>query len=153
MNWHKGTGSDSGLDTMFESWSTEKINKFDIDLAVYDHTDVNNCPAILIDGYTKKKPYLTVIHMCYKVHDLILSSKYDPLKQGKGEAGLRRDTDDVSTTSALLSSGASKTSRWSTSRSPARTKPTDGPTAMTSMVSEVIKAVYKNKDSSNPGIN
>ena len=88
-----------------------------------------------------------------KVHDLILSSKYDPLKKGRGETGLRRDTDDLSTTSALSSSGASKSSKRSISRSPARNKPTDGPTAMASMVSEVIKAVYKNEDTSSPGIN
>ena len=30
VNWHKGTGGGSGLDTMFESWSEEKMNKFDI---------------------------------------------------------------------------------------------------------------------------
>ena len=131
---------------MFESWSEEKMNKFDIDLTVYDHTDVTNRPAILMDGYTKKEPYLTVIYMWDKVHDLILSSKYDPLKKGRGEAGLRRDTDDLSMTSALSSSGASKSSRRSTSRSPTRTKHTDGPTAIASMVSEVIKAVYKNED-------
>ena len=153
VNWHKGTGGGSGLDTMFESWSEEKMNKFDIDLTVYDHTDVTNRPAILIDSYTRKKPYLTVIYMWDKVHDLILSSKYDPLKKGRGEAGLRRDTDDLSTTSALSSSGASKSSKRSTSRSPARTKPTDGPTAMASMVSEVIKAVYKNEATSSQSVN
>ena len=76
-----------------------------------------------------------------------------PLKKGGGEASLRRDTDDVSTICALSSSGASKSSRRSTSRSPARTKPTYGPTAMVSMVSEVITAVYKNEESSSPGIN
>ena len=146
MNWHKGTGGGSGLDTMFESWSSEKKDKFDIDLAVYDHTDVSNRPAILMDGYTKKKPYLTVIYMWDKVHDLILSAKYDPLKKSRGEAGLRRDTDDMSITSTLTSGSVSKSSRKSPSRLSPTNKRTDGPSAMASMVKEVINAVYKNED-------
>ena len=125
MNWYKGTGGGSGLDNMFESWSDEKKNKFDIDLAVYDHTDISNRPVILMDGYTKKKPYLTVIYMWDKVKDLILSAKYDPLKKGRGEAGLRRDTDDMSITSTLSSGGVSKCSRKSSSRSSSTSKPTE----------------------------
>ena len=151
VNWYKGTGGGSGLDNMFESWSDEKKNKFDIDLAVYDHTDISNRPVILMDGYTKKKPYLTVIYMWDKVKDLILSAKYDPLKKGRGEAGLRRDTDDMSITSTLSSGGVSKCSRKSSSRSSSTSRPTDGPSAMATMVKEVINAVYKNEAQSSAG--
>ena len=63
INWHKGTGGSSCLDSMFESWSSEILCKYDINLTVYNHTDVANRPAILMDGYTKKKPYLTVIYI------------------------------------------------------------------------------------------
>ena len=47
--------------------------------------------------------------------DYNLSAKYDPLKTGRGKAGLRKDVenDDESMTSAISSSGESKTSKTS----------------------------------------
>ena len=48
--WYLGTGGGSGRATMFEDWSSEKLNKYDIDPSVYDHTDIKNRPAVLIDS-------------------------------------------------------------------------------------------------------
>lgn len=60
--WNQGTGGGSGLDTMFETWSEEKLFKYHID-EDYDHTIVTECHSILMEGYTKKKKYLTCIFM------------------------------------------------------------------------------------------
>ena len=54
-DWFKGTGGGSGASTMFEDWSSEKLNSYDVDPAVYDHSDVKMRPSILIDNYAKKK--------------------------------------------------------------------------------------------------
>ena len=62
--WFKGTGGGSGVTTMFEGQSDEKIKHFDIDIETYDHTDVSSIPAVLIEGYAKQKaPFLIVAHM------------------------------------------------------------------------------------------
>ena len=92
-NWHKGTGGGPGLDIYFQSWSTEKLNKYDIDLSDYDHTLVASRPAIMFENYindsANKKPYLTIIHMWDDVHQNLLSSKFDPfnVEGGGGEIG------------------------------------------------------------------
>lgn len=49
---------------MFESWPSEKLEMYDIDLAVYDHTDIANRHSILMDGYVKKKPPYCYIYVC-----------------------------------------------------------------------------------------
>ena len=68
--WHKGTGGGSGLATEFEEWIDAKLEKYNIDLENYDHTDVVTRPAVLINGYCKKRiPYLTVIHLWGKCSD------------------------------------------------------------------------------------
>ena len=54
-DWFKGNGGGSGVTTMFEEWSSEKINKYDVDPAIYDHSDIKSRPSILIDNYAKKK--------------------------------------------------------------------------------------------------
>ena len=53
--WFKGTGGGSGLLSMFETWSEEKLDKYDIDPTIYDHSEVESRPSILMDGYSKKK--------------------------------------------------------------------------------------------------
>ena len=52
--WFKGTGGGSGASTTFEDWPSEKINLYDINPEVYDHSDVKMRPSILIDNYAKK---------------------------------------------------------------------------------------------------
>ena len=71
------------------------MNKYDIDPQVYDHTNVAERPSILMDNYAKKKKYITMIFLWDETKDLILASKYDPLKIGMGEAGIARNRSDV----------------------------------------------------------
>ena len=113
--WFQGTGGGSGNTTMFETWTEEKLNKYDIDPAVYDHTNIESRPAILIDGYAKHKKYLTMIFLWDEGKDYILASKYNPLKIGTGEAGLPRIESE---TSALTSITNGVTS---SSKSPSKT--------------------------------
>ena len=89
--WHKGTGGGPGLDIYFESWSDEKLAKYNIDTSTYDHSNVAAIPAILIDNYTQdnvKKPYLTVIHMWDEMTAHLLSSKHDPFESHNGKIGI-----------------------------------------------------------------
>ena len=74
--------------TEFEGWSDAKLERYDIDIDNYDHTDVSSRPAVLINGYCKQRiPYLTAIHLWDKSSDYLLSSRHDPLKIGLGEGG------------------------------------------------------------------
>ena len=94
FDWFKGTGGGSGAATMFEGWSDEKLEYFDIDIDSYDHTDVANRPAVMIESYAKQKtPFLTVIHLWDQMSDYLLSSKHDPLNLGTGEPGMYDPTD------------------------------------------------------------
>ena len=52
-DWFKGTGGGSGLCTEFEGWNDEKLERFDVDLDTYDHTDIASRPTVLINGYCK----------------------------------------------------------------------------------------------------
>ena len=89
FDWFKGTGGGSGAATMFEGWSDEKLQHFNIDVDNYDHTDVANRPAVLIESYGKQKiPFLTVIRLWDQKSDYLLSSKHDPLQLGSGEPGM-----------------------------------------------------------------
>ena len=82
--WHKGTGGGSGLAIEFESWDKCKFEK-------YDHTNISSRPPILMNLYAKQKqPYVTLIHLCDKKSDHLLSSRYDPIKIGMGEPGISR---------------------------------------------------------------
>ena len=59
--WYKGTSGGSGLLDKFEIWPEDKLIKYGIDPSDIDHTNVADRPNILIDGYVKKKRYLTLI--------------------------------------------------------------------------------------------
>lgn len=87
-DWYNGTGCGLGASSMFQDLSTEKLNAYDVDPAVYNHSDIKICPSILIDNYAKKKRYLTIIFLWDETKDFILASKYDSLKIGFGEAGV-----------------------------------------------------------------
>ena len=50
--WHKGTGGGPGLDIYFKSWSDENKDKYNIDLATYDHANIADWPPILIENYS-----------------------------------------------------------------------------------------------------
>ena len=105
--WHKGTGGGSGLATEFEGWSDAKLQRYDIDIDNYDHTDVSSRPAVLINGYCKQRiPYLTAIHLWDKSSDYLLSSRHDPLIIGLGEGGFDVVNEELCNTSD--SSPASK---------------------------------------------
>ena len=100
-NWHKGTGGGPGLDIYFQSWSSDKLNKYDIDLNEYDHTLVANRPTIVFDNYVtdeSKKLYLTIIHLWDDVTHNLLSSKFDPfnVEGGGGEVGIDLDSPEES---------------------------------------------------------
>ena len=69
-----GTGGGSGDSTLFEDWSKEKLNKYDIDVQTYDHTNVHNRPSILIDSYTKRRKYLSIFYLWDELTDYLLSS-------------------------------------------------------------------------------
>ena len=95
-NWFSGTGGGSGDATMFVHWDQEKLNKYDINPTLYDHSNIKNRPSILIDNYTNRKKYLTVIFLLDETKDYILGSKYDPVTIGLGEAGMQRNSSDGS---------------------------------------------------------
>ena len=42
VEWNKGTGGGSGLETEFERWADdkEKFDKYGINIDKYDHTDI-----------------------------------------------------------------------------------------------------------------
>ena len=44
--WYQGTGGESGMSLMFQEWSSEKLNKYDIYPSVYDHSDIKSRPSI-----------------------------------------------------------------------------------------------------------
>ena len=113
--WFLGTGGGDGRITMFENWDADKFKRYNISKDSYDHHDVGARPSILIDNYHKHKhPYLTMIHLWDEKKSFILSSKYDPLNAGKGEAGMPRDD---STLSSLSNSSTSRRSQQTRSKS------------------------------------
>ena len=57
-------------------------------------------PIILINNYhTHRQPYLTIIFLWDERVNFLLSSIYDPLKAGRGEAGIGNNNDDEDDTS------------------------------------------------------
>ena len=104
--WFEGTGGGSGETSMFQSWSEEKLDKYDIDPTIYDHTDISSRPSILIDGYAKHKKYLTMIFLWDERKDYILASKYNPINIGMGEAGIPIVESTVTTPSRVTGRGA-----------------------------------------------
>ena len=47
--WHKWTGNGSGVITSLEDWSDNKLEKYNIDLETYNHTNVANHPSLFRD--------------------------------------------------------------------------------------------------------
>ena len=139
--WYKGTGGGSGLPKHFETWLQDKHNKYDIDEA-YDHTDISERPSILLDLYSKKKKYLTVIFMWDQMLDQVLCSKYNPLKIGRGESGLLHCNDDNSM-SGISSCANSKTTRRlkNSPRDKGQREAKDPRENMATMVKSIIQTV------------
>ena len=81
---------------MFETWSDENLNKYDINVAEYDHTNVKERPPVFIDWYVKTKKYLKVIFLWDEKIHFMVSSKYEPLVIGHGEAGIRNSATELS---------------------------------------------------------
>ena len=135
-DWFKGTGGGSGASTMFEDWTAEKKNRYDVDPSIYDHSHIQSRPSILIDNYAKKKKYLTIIFLWDELKDYILSSKYDLLTIGIDEAGVGKVIDDDNL-SAITDSNSTKT-KSSRSRSPNVKK---GQSAIENKTREMVKTV------------
>ena len=51
--WHKGNAGGLGLNIYFETWSDEKLNRYNIYLDDYDHTNVASRLALLIENYVQ----------------------------------------------------------------------------------------------------
>lgn len=142
-DWFKGTGGGSGLCTEFEGWNDEKLERFDVDLDTYDHTDIASRPAVLINGYCKQRiPYLTTIHLWDKVSDYFLSSRHDRVKIGRGEGGFDGTPDDFSSMSDS-SPNAKRRARKSG-------KLKNGEPA-TNGIAAVFKSVFESLDSKKDG--
>ena len=61
---HKSTGGRSRLNTEFEAWSDSKLNKYNVDLDLYNHIDVASRHDVLVNRYCKQRTsYLIVIHI------------------------------------------------------------------------------------------
>ena len=43
-DWFASTGGGSGDASMFEYWGDEKLNKYDVDIETYDHTNIKERP-------------------------------------------------------------------------------------------------------------
>ena len=113
-DWYKGTGGGPGLIKEFETWDTTKFEKYNIDPNSYDHTDIASRPAILLNIYVKQRePYMTIIHIWDKRSNMLLSSKYDPLKIGDGEPGMTSVASATNTSSSMTNSTVTSTSSTS----------------------------------------
>ena len=68
-------------------------------------------PSILIENYhNHRNPYLTMIYLWDEKVDFLLSSRYDPLTAGTGEAGMRIDDDESISELSTTASSAKKRS-------------------------------------------
>ena len=125
---------------MFEGWDEGKLEKYNIDMDTYDHTDVSARPAILIDAYSKQTyPFLTIIHLWDKNIDHLLSSKHDPLHIGKGEPGMGID-DNLS----LLTEGSLKSSTTSPRMKNLKRKADDSSNHVENVMKSIINMCQKN---------
>jgi len=60
--WYKGTCGGLGLSTEFEGWSNAKLDRHNVDLDMYDHSDIKSRPVVLINRYGKQyAPHLTIV--------------------------------------------------------------------------------------------
>ena len=90
--WFLRTVGGDSCSTFFENWDDAKFDKYSINPDEYDHTNIVERPSILIDNYhNHRSPYLTMIYLWDEKVDFLLSSRYDPLTAGTGEAGMRRE--------------------------------------------------------------
>ena len=81
----------------------------------YDHTNRSSRPSILFAGYClQKTPYLTVIYLCDKKSDYLLSLRHDPLNVGRGKIGV---TNSITGYSLEMSSAGSISPAKSNARS------------------------------------
>ena len=109
--WFMGTGGGDGRSTFFENWDEAKLDKYAIDPEEYDHTNMAERPSILIENYhNHRNPYLTMIYLWDEKVDFLLSSRYDPLTAGTGEAGMRIDDDESISELSTTASSAKKRS-------------------------------------------
>ena len=145
--WFKGTGGGPGIDAAFQTWDDDKMDRYNIDLDTYDHTNVASRPIVLFDNYTRNKiPYLTVIRMWDKVSDYLLSAKYDPLMIGSGEVGFADNVCEESTDLSI----SGKTDKSKREPSPKKRKATsaaDGFDDLSSLMSSVVSTC---KELTNP---
>ena len=143
--WYSGTGGGLGDKSLFETWSDEKLTKYDINIDNYDHCDISDKPSILFDGYSKRKKYLTIIFLWDELTDMLLCSKYDPFKMGKGEAGFRQDSESASHTEQddASISGLSATSdkKWKNRRKRIKEHQTDQAKQNADQMAHVVKTV------------
>ena len=142
--WHyKGTGGGGRLSTEFEGWNDEKLDKYNIDLDTYDHTNIGSRPAVLINGYCNNRvPYLTAIHLWDKASDYLLSSRHDPVRIGRGEGGFDGSTKEVSSMSD--SSPNSKKKARIGSKIKSKEPSTDG-------IAAVFRSIFDQMDVENDG--
>ena len=155
--WYSGTGGGDGRSTFFESWDLSKLNKYSIDPSQYDHTNVSSRPSILIDSYhSNRTPYLTMIFLWDEMVDFLLSSRYDPLDAGTGEAGMLRPNDDdnssiinISPISNSSTRPQSKSSKMKSKRSRKSNDSFDLKDTMKEMI-DLISCSNKSDESSRP---
>lgn len=63
-NWFKVIVGMTGDSTLFEGWSDETLERYNIDPDTYDHTHISTRPALMMEGYcTHRIPFRTVIFM------------------------------------------------------------------------------------------
>ena len=142
-NWFKGTGGGSGDSSLFEGWSDEKLEKYDIDPDTYDHTNIATRPAVMMERYCHQKvPFLTVIFMWDKKVDFLLSSRHDPITIGLGEPGMStasiNNVDNVSLITSDNNSGSPR-KRGANKKKKKGTNTEDGVDTMISNVLDYLK--------------
>ena len=100
--WLKGTGGGSGLTTILNSWDDEKLNKYSINIDMYDHININkNRLSILLHHYcNQQKLYPTVICLMDKACNYLLASRNDPLKCRRGKPDMDEGVVSVVTTAS-----------------------------------------------------
>ena len=67
---------------MFEDWAQEKVDTYDVDPTIYDHTVITDRSPVLLDGHAKQRKCITMMFLWDNKKYLLLASKYDPMKIG-----------------------------------------------------------------------
>lgn len=81
--------------TIFEGWSNSKLDKYNVAMDKYDHIDVGNIPAIVLNEFYKNpSPYITFIHLWDKIRDYLTYHMHYPLRIGHSEPGIGSNEDD-----------------------------------------------------------